>query len=296
MVEFKTRIFNEDNGQIIGAEVLVYSDNGDKIGTIDIADATTLNELKQQLDLIDETYFTEERLGEILNNSSENTVINATRLNGFISSDFAKVNQLSNYSLSSHTHTKNQVTNLYDYYVSSSDYNPKIDDKINITVTVRDSRGNLVPGHPINLLKNNESWKTGSTGSNGQFTAMFDCSEWGLIDFSVGTSHCSINVNGWREVTLPSAFGSSQLFYNDTDVEFHIRCTLSNIQNTGVFLMAFSELVPLDYRPSLYVVGSADRDTTVFFRVNTAGTVHYKALTTASGSYEYRAILRWKRN
>lgn len=114
MVDFKTRIFSEDDGQIIGAEVLVYSDTGDKIGTIDIADATTLNELKQQLAVIDETYFTRERLEGILSNSSENTVINATKLSGFISSDFAKMSQLTNYALIGHTHTKNQINGLYD--------------------------------------------------------------------------------------------------------------------------------------------------------------------------------------
>lgn len=201
MVEFRTRVFNEDNNQIIGAEVLVYSDNGDKIGVIDIADATTLNELRQQLQLIDETYFTEERLNTILANQSETTVINATRLNGFNSSDFAKVSQLSNYAPASHTHTKNNITNLYDYEISASNYNPQIDTDITVTVTVRDSRGNLVTGHSVAILKNNASWASGNTNSNGQFIRTFNCSEWGIVDFSVGTVHCQVLVDGWRTLT-----------------------------------------------------------------------------------------------
>ena len=97
MVDFNTRIYSEDDGKIIGAEITVYSDSGNKLGSISVADAETLQEMQAQLALIDETYFTEERLEEILANISEATAINATRLNGFLSSDFAKASQLSNY-------------------------------------------------------------------------------------------------------------------------------------------------------------------------------------------------------
>ena len=34
MVDFNTRIFSEDDGKIIGAEITVYSDSGNKIGTL----------------------------------------------------------------------------------------------------------------------------------------------------------------------------------------------------------------------------------------------------------------------
>ena len=38
MVNFDTRVFSEEGGQVIGAEVTVYSDEGDKIGNIAITD------------------------------------------------------------------------------------------------------------------------------------------------------------------------------------------------------------------------------------------------------------------
>lgn len=209
MVDFKTRIFNEDDGQIIGAEVLVYSDNGNKIGAIDIADATTLNELKGQLQLIDETYFTEERLKSILANQDEDTSINATKLNGFISSEFAKVSQLNNYALSNHTHVKANIANLYDYGITASNYNPNIDTDINIIVTVRDSRGNLAIGQPVEILKNNESWRTGTTNSLGQFVATYNCSDWGLVTFSANTKSCQVYVKGWRRLFT----GADNVYY-----------------------------------------------------------------------------------
>ena len=36
MVEFKTRVYYEENNQIIGAEVVVFSEEGDNIGSIQV--------------------------------------------------------------------------------------------------------------------------------------------------------------------------------------------------------------------------------------------------------------------
>ena len=45
MVDFKTRIFTESDNDIIGAEVIVFSDQGTRIGSIEIANAEDLNAL-----------------------------------------------------------------------------------------------------------------------------------------------------------------------------------------------------------------------------------------------------------
>ena len=104
MVDFNVRTYSEDDGRIIGAEVTVISTSGDNLGSISLANAETLAEMQAQLAVIDETYFTEERLAEILENINESQEINATTLSGFQSSDFAKVSQLSAYAPASHTH------------------------------------------------------------------------------------------------------------------------------------------------------------------------------------------------
>ena len=192
--------------------------------------------------------------------------------------------------------------------ITASNYNPTIDSTITVTITVNDVYGDEIENDYVTITCNVGKFTklngstisdtqsvTAQTDSNGEISLTYTCSEWGLVTFSANNTNIQVKTKGWKEATLPSAFGDSQLFYNDTDVEFHIRCTLSNITNTGIFLTAFSQTLPDGYKPSLYVVGSSDRDATVFFRVNTGGTVHYKALSTVSGSYEYRATLRWKR-
>lgn len=106
MVTFKCNIYNEEEetGKIIGAEVIVYNSSEDNIATIEIVDAETLAELEAKLDALDSTYLTYDEVMEILANSSETNIINATLLNGFASDDFAKKNHTHNeYAPLAHT-------------------------------------------------------------------------------------------------------------------------------------------------------------------------------------------------
>lgn len=106
MVTFKCNIYNEEDetGKIIGAEVIVYNSSNDNIATIEIVDAETLAELEAKLDALDSTYLTYDEVMDILANSSETNIINATLLNGFASDDFAKKNHThSEYAPSAHT-------------------------------------------------------------------------------------------------------------------------------------------------------------------------------------------------
>ena len=201
MVDFKTRIFTESDNDIIGAEVIVFSDQGTRIGSIEIANAEDLNALREELEVIDETYFDETRLNAVLANSQESTTINATSISGYSSSDLAKVSQLSGYALTNHTHVKTSITDLYNYSISCSNYNPTIDTDISVTVKVTNQAGNPVVGHTVSILKNNSSWKSGTTGSNGEFTTTYTCSEWGLTTFSANNHNSTqILVKGYKEI------------------------------------------------------------------------------------------------
>lgn len=201
MVDFNVRTYSEDDGRIIGAEVTVISTSGDNLGSISVANAETLAEMQAQLAVIDETYFTEERLAEILENINESQEINATKLSGFVSSDFAKVSQLSAYAPASHTHPVSQITNLYDYQITASSYNVNIDSSVNITVKVTNrATGRPVTGVTVPVLKNNSTWKSGTTGVNGTFSLSYTADTWGLTTFSANTVNTQINVKGYKLV------------------------------------------------------------------------------------------------
>ena len=280
MVDFKTRIYTESEDDIIGAEVLVYSDNGDRIGSIEIVNAEDLNDLREQLSVIDETYFTESRLNAILANAQETTNINATELSGFASSDFAKVTQLSNYALSNHTHVKTNISDLYNYSISCSDYNPTIDSEISVTVKVTNQAGNPVSGQSVSIAKNNVSWKNGVTGSNGEFTTTYTCSEWGLVTFSANNSFKQITIQGWREVTLPSSVTSyCNLYVNEAlrICDFKYYRTDYNFTTTSSITL-HTNLIPQVYRPIVNVISAS------FNELITAGIITDGSLSVASSS------------
>ena len=112
MVDFKTRVFSEDEGQIIGAEVLVYNDQGERMGSIEVVNAEDLEALQEILEEIPETYVSSTDLTSILTNTNEDTVINATTLSGFNSSNFSKTN---------HTHQLSEITAVEDMVVTYED-------------------------------------------------------------------------------------------------------------------------------------------------------------------------------
>ena len=248
MVDFNVRTYSEDDGRIIGAEVTVISTSGDNLGSISVANAETLAEMQAQLAVIDETYFTEERLAEILENINESQEINATKLSGFVSSDFAKVSQLSAYAPASHTHPVSQITNLYDYQISASSYNVNIDSDVNITVKVTNrATGRPVTGVTVPVLKNNSTWKSGTTGVNGTFSLSYTADTWGLTTFSANNSNVQINVTGWKYIHEGNMGGAIiKMYRNKENGYIHSQSTFTSLgSGTSTFNNMFpSQLIP----------------------------------------------------
>ena len=109
-MRFETKIYSYSaDEKIIGAEVIVYNEAGDKIKSIVVCDETQLQELEEKLDTLDETYVDHDELETILTNSNEDTIINATKLNGYQGDQFVLQSQLENASFKplAHASTSN---------------------------------------------------------------------------------------------------------------------------------------------------------------------------------------------
>lgn len=110
MVEFKLRCYhNDSNDKIIGAEVVIY-DGTDVVDTITIVDQTKLDELTEKLNNLDDTYIDREELIDILKNTSQDTIINASTFNGLASDKFLKVSDATTrvFKPAPHASTKNE--------------------------------------------------------------------------------------------------------------------------------------------------------------------------------------------
>ena len=290
MVDFKTRIFTESDNDIIGAEVIVFSDQGTRIGSIEIANAEDLNALREQLEVIDETYFDETRLNAVLANSQESTTINATSISGYSSSDLAKVSQLSGYALTNHTHVKTSITDLYNYSISCSNYNPTIDTDISVTVKVTNQAGNPVVGHTVSILKNNSSWKSGTTGSNGEFTTTYTCSEWGLTTFSANNTNIQVNVTGFKSRSM----WNGTLYYDNEKVQYVLNYQASGNYNTATWTDSGAfDTVPLNLRPK-HNVYSTLGDTRMVVRVNySTGKLQYVTGGASVSNPYFQCVMTW---
>ena len=289
MVDFKTRIFTESDNDIIGAEVIVFSDQGTRIGSIEIANAEDLNALREQLEVIDETYFDETRLNAVLANSQESTTINATSISGYSSSDLAKVSQLSGYALTNHTHVKTSITDLYNYSISCSNYNPTIDTDISVTVKVTNQAGNPVVGHTVSILKNNSSWKSGTTGSNGEFTTTYTCSEWGLITFSANTVNKQILVKGYKTIKDDSGI---RVRVNGDSVE--CRIVISSTTFTTSFTQFTGQTIPEGYRPNTTITMPSYSNTNLLVAVQSNGNIMRRSMTGSNYTGACDCLLTWK--
>lgn len=115
MVNYKVRSFFEKDTGTAGADVIIYSDEGDVIDTLLITTESTYNDLAQQLEGIDEKYLDRQDLLKILQNTSEEIVeINATYLNGHSSDYYARNNHNHNtvYAPLSHVDAKSSESVL----------------------------------------------------------------------------------------------------------------------------------------------------------------------------------------
>ncbi|WP_407462778.1 hypothetical protein [Methanobrevibacter sp.] len=85
MVDFKSKIYYAEEDEIIGAEVTVYSEEGDNIGSIQVTSKKDFDDLKAKLDGLDETYISIDNLESTLSKIS----VNAQTLDNYSSTDFA---------------------------------------------------------------------------------------------------------------------------------------------------------------------------------------------------------------
>lgn len=86
MVEFKSKIYYEEDNQVIGAEITVYSEEGDRIGSIKVTNEEDYNYLVNKLDNLTEDFVSIDNLQSEIDKLN----IDSNTLNGFSSADFAR--------------------------------------------------------------------------------------------------------------------------------------------------------------------------------------------------------------
>jgi len=208
MVHFETEVYHREGNTIIGAEVIVYSDEGERIGNIKITNESDYNALVERIDNLGDEFVTfeagssieGETIETILANLAETTPINATKLGGLQSDQFSKPG---------HTHNKTEITNLYNYDISLNKYNVEPGQQVKVTVKVLKQNNTGVPNEVINILKNGAVWKsTVRTNASGVYETTFTPDSEGLITFSVNNQKVQLLC---QETTWKTVYSASYI-------------------------------------------------------------------------------------
>lgn len=101
MVRLESNIYNKTDGGdiILGATIIIFNSENNEVERISIVDEVELNNLKSQLDVLDETYvrFVNQSslqgrsIDSLLSNQSNDVLINATKLAGISGEGYSKV-------------------------------------------------------------------------------------------------------------------------------------------------------------------------------------------------------------
>lgn len=303
MTTFETQIYKKEAENIIGAQVIVSSNNGQNIDSIQVTNKTQFDNLVAKLDTLNEDYtqFDEDSplkgltLDSILANEDETVNINALTLNGLQSDQFSKAN---------HNHYKATILDLYTYDISLSKYNASPGENITVTVKVTDTKGSPVKNNNVIIYVNNTSWKTGTTNVNGIFTTTYNTgSTEGLITFQVANQRVQCNVHydtGWVNAVITNsalfkASGSPPCQVRRIGNTVHVRGAVTSITTmenfnagwddyTNIFQLPDSRFYPR-YTETYVVQASKKQRCTV--QVTTNGAVWVGRFTDASSSGVY---------
>ena len=163
MVKFITRAYNEENNQMVGAEVVVYSEEGDNIGSIQITTKQQFDDLIERIDGFDEVYVLKSNLQSEVNNLT----INAATLDDYSSSDFA---------LRNHTHDgfaiTNHASNKSTYGLGSTSKYGHVTIVNNLNSSsytdgevLSANQGNILDSKIDSVISDNANWTVVSQGS-----------------------------------------------------------------------------------------------------------------------------------
>jgi len=282
MVNYKTRIFFEPETNSLGADVIIYSEEGDKIDTILITSESKYNELHQQIQEIDNKFIDVNELTTILVNVQNELEINATKFAGM---------DINSFSLVGHTHEdlppKNHASVNQEYGVASTSEFGHAKLINNLAVSQYNS-GEALSAYQGNVLKNLID------------TVKSDLMKWEQITLSGHNSianYCRLYVN--------KALRLARFTYNRTGVVKGVASTKTNGKNdnpspytingkattNGIYLHT-AGAIPESYSPTIYVATPSYRGDFVLRLISDGSIlVHNLNGKSVNGGFEIHANL-----
>ena len=152
----------------------------------------------------------------------------------------------------------------YQYELTSSNYNPTINNTITITCTCKNVRGNPIADKELELFQNGLSQGTQTTNANGIATWTLTMSNWGTQDIQVGNETISVYVTGFKKIAENTTYTLM--------VDESTRCCRIEAHRTGITIASgenFSNygdfVIPTKYYPKSNCYSLIMRNATFLF-------------------------------
>ena len=178
--------------------------------------------------------------------------------------------------LKAKTYLKEELDDIIQYELTSSDYNPTIDSTITITCTCKNILGNPIANKTLELMMNGVSQGTSTTNVNGIATWSITFRAWGNKHFYIGNATLDFVVTGYREISVTTG----KLYVNDLT-----KTAVYKFQRTGTVTsqVLYSGVIPSGYRPSFNVRMKAHNSSVgIFIIIETNGDVKLDGGTASS--------------
>ena len=137
----------------------------------------------------------------------------------------------------------------YQYELTSSDYNPKIDETITITCTCKNILGNPIPNKELTLMMNGVEQGTATTNANGIATWSITFGAWGNKHFYIGNATLDLVVTGWKLMETTES-GKVKVYTNEDMVALSIQETFTLTANGNKKIATISSQYAPNYTVS----------------------------------------------
>ena len=247
MVQFETQVYHKEGTDIVGAEVIVIAESGERIGTLQITSKTEFDELVAQLNNLTEEFISFDEnselagmtIDDVLANTDGDININASKLGGYTANQYSRTN---------HTHNTSDISNLYNVDISSSNQNPNVDDSITLTVKVTNMSNQPVGSKNIVIYKNGSSWKTGTTNSSGIFTTNYTIESDADIVFKVENEKLIVSPKPYW-ATISTSIGTLLVCEKLRLADYFLSASVNLTADTKKYLNSNNAVIPSSYRP-----------------------------------------------